>query len=373
MKQVNNIGKKLFIIAFLILGLGIVIQYSASSYLSAEKYNNPNYLIKSQIMKILISIPLFLSFYLLDYRILKKLSHAFLFISFVLLIMCFTLNKGPVKRWISLGLFRFQPSELTKLSLIIFLSYYIDKHNTLLNKDLKRFVIAISTILISVLLIGLQKDFSTSVAIFLICLVMLFIGGIKIQRVAAILGIFALLSGVLIIKEPYRVKRIVSYFQDPKAVTGDNYQIFQSLVSLGNGGLSGKGLGKSVEKNMFLPNAHTDFVFSVFGEEFGFIGSCFIMLLFFLLFIYSLRISLRAPDSFGKLLGSGLSFSIFIYFLLNVGVVIKLFPVTGLPLPFISYGGSAMMYNLSATGIVLNISKKIKAVEEPSINVCYEY
>jgi len=373
MKQVNNIGKKLFIIAFLILGLGIVIQYSASSYLSAEKYNNPNYLIKSQIMKILISIPLFLFFYLLDYRILKKLSHAFLFISFVLLIMCFTLNKGPVKRWISLGLFRFQPSELTKLSLIIFLSYYIDKHNTLLNKDLKRFVIAISTILISVLLIGLQKDFSTSAAIFLICLVMLFIGGIKIQRIAAILGIFALLSGVLIIKEPYRVKRIVSYFQDPKAVTGDNYQIFQSLVSLGNGGLSGKGLGKSVEKNMFLPNAHTDFVFSVFGEEFGFIGSCFIMLLFFLLFIYSLRISLRAPDSFGKLLGSGLSFSIFIYFLLNVGVVIKLFPVTGLPLPFISYGGSAMMYNLSATGIVLNISKKIKAVEEPSINVCYEY
>lgn len=373
MKQVNNLGKRFFIITFLILGLGIVIQYSASSYLSAEKYNDPNYLIKSQITKILISIPLFLFFYFFDYKILKKLSYALLFISFILLIMCFVVNKGPVKRWISLGPFRFQPSELTKLSLIVFLSYYIDKHNTLLNKDTRRFAIATSIVFISVLLIGLQRDFSTSAAIFLICLVMLFIGGIKTRRIAAILGIFVLLSGILIIKEPYRVKRIVSHFHDSKVTTGDSYQILQSLISLGNGGISGKGLGKSVEKNMFLPNAHTDFVFSVFGEEFGFIGSCIVMLLFLLLFTYSLRIALRAQDTFGKLLGSGLAFSIFIYFLLNVGVVVKLLPVTGLPLPFVSYGGSAMMYNLSATGIILNISKKIKTVEEPEINVCYEY
>lgn len=356
----------------IILVLGIIVQYSASSYLSTEKYNDPNYLIKQQILKILAALPLFFFFLFLDYRFLKRITYLFVFLSFILLVLCFVMNKGTIKRWITIGPIRIQPSEFSKLTLIIFISYYIDKYKESVSIDIKKFLFISSIIFITLFLIILQKDYSTSAAIFIICLTILFIGNVNLKNILILLGLFAISSLIFILIEPYRLSRVLLFISPEKGKADGNYQIMQSLISLGNGGLFGKGIGKSIEKNMYLPNPHTDFIFSVLGEEFGFIGTSIIMVLFLILFINCIRVSIKTDNTFGKLLGLGLSISIFMYFILNVAVVVNLLPVTGLPLPFISYGGSAMMYNLSAMAILINISKKIKAKEE-KITLTVEY
>jgi cell division protein FtsW len=188
-------------------------------------------------------------------------------------------------------------------------------------------------------------------------MIILFLGGSRILHLSSLVGVTGILGFIMMNIFPYIKQRIFTLLNPSGDLQDSGYQINQSLITLGNGGFWGRGLANSLEKNLFLPDAHTDFVFSVAGEELGFIGLTGLLILFLWLYIRGIQISLKAPDHFGMLIGIGLATSVFMYVILNTGVVCGLLPVTGLPLPFMSYGGSAMIYNMIAVGIILNISK----------------
>lgn len=211
--------------------------------------------------------------------------------------------------------------------------------------------------LIMVILIIVEPNYSTAAVFTVFGLIVLFIGGTKLLHFLPFIGGFALLSVITILRSPYKLMRILTFLEPEKDLQGAGYQIHQSMITLGNGGFFGRGLGGSIEKNLFLPDMHTDFIFSVVGEELGFIGAVVLLSLYLYLFIRGIKIALRAPDVFGNLLGIGLSSCLFIYVIVNVGVTCGLLPVTGLPLPFISYGGSSMLFNFACVGIILNISR----------------
>jgi cell division protein FtsW len=274
-------------------------------------------------------------------------------------------GSSPTARWLHIGPFRFQPSELAKFAFILYLASFYDRHADNLGDFKRGFIPPAATLLLIVLLIIAEPDFSTAAVIIVLSVTLMFIGGTKILHLAPFAGLLGIIAVITISLSPYKLKRIVTAIGGANDMQGAGYQIHQSLITLGNGGLWGRGLGGSVEKNLFLPEPHTDFVFSITGEEFGFIGATLLLILFLLLFIRALHISLRAPNVFGNLLGIGLSLSMFVYQLVNVGVVCGILPVTGLPLPFISYGGSTMLYNFACLGILLNISRHMINAREP--------
>jgi len=304
----------------------------------------------------------------LDYNVLKKLAFWFVILSVVMLILTLILNRSgnsSTARWMQLGPFRFQPSELAKFSVILYLASFYDRHQEEIDDFKKGFLPPVFVMSIIVILVVIEPDFSTGAVIAALGIVIMIIAGTKLVYLSPFAGLFVIFSVITVIRSPYKLKRILSAFSDGADIQGAGYQINQSLITLGNGGFWGRGLAGSVEKNLFLPEPHTDFVFSVAGEEFGFIGAIFLLILFLGLFIRSIQISFRSPTVFGNLLGIGLSVSMFSYVLANVGVVTGLLPVTGLPLPFLSYGGSTMLYNFACIGILLNISKTMIEKEKP--------
>jgi len=274
-------------------------------------------------------------------------------------------ESAPTARWITLFSVQFQPSELAKFSLILYLSSFYDRHQDDLSDFKKGFLPPVLILTIIILLIIAEPDFSTGAVIAALSITIMIIGGTKLRYLSPFVGLLGVISVITVINSPYKLKRILTSIGSSNDIQGAGYQIHQSLITLGNGGFWGRGLGGSIEKNLFLPEPHTDFIFSVVGEEFGFIGSVLLLILFLLFFIRGLQISLRAPDIFGNLLGIGLSISLFSYVLANVGVVCGILPVTGLPLPFTSYGGSAMLYNFACIGIILNISKNMLDKQKP--------
>jgi len=354
--------KKYLIATGILLVIGLIILYSASTYMAEARYGEPYQFIVKQLVNILIggALSSFI-FFFTDYRGLENYSK--LFIGLAILLLIWTkiygeMNPGlRASRWIMLFGFSFQTSEFVKLALIIYLASFYHRHRDRLDDFKTGFLPPLTLIGISSLLIIIQPDYSTAAVLIMISAIVMFIGGAKIKHMLVFLASFVLVSIVAILKAPYRMKRITSIFNSNKDLEGAGYQLHQSLISLGNGGLFGEGLGNGVQKELFLPDCHTDFVFSVAGEELGFIISTGILATYVYLFWRGIKISMRADKIFGKLLGIGLNISLFIYVLLNVGVVCGILPVTGLPLPFISYGGSAMLYTLIVIGITLNISK----------------
>lgn len=364
----QSIDQLYFVVAIILIGLGFVIQYSASSSLAAAKFNDPGHYMKGHFIRIVAGFIVGLIFMKLDHNHLKDLAFWFIILSIFMLIFALIINRSgssSTARWLQIGPFRFQPSELAKFSVILYLASFFDRHQGEIEDFKKGFLPPAIIMSIIVILIVIEPDFSTGAVIAALGIVIMIIAGTKLVYLSPFAGLFLIFSVFTIIRSPYKLKRILSAFSGGTDLQGSGYQIHQSLITLGNGGFWGRGLGGSVEKNLFLPEPHTDFVFSVAGEEFGFIGSMLLLVLFLVLFIRGIQISFRATTVFGNLLGIGLSISMFSYVLANVGVVTGILPVTGLPLPFLSYGGSTMLYNFACIGILLNISKTMVAKEKP--------
>lgn len=355
------IDRTFFILTVILIGLGFVILYSASSSIAAAKFNDPGYYMRGHLFRIIAGLIVGAFFLFMDYQKLKSIAFWLVVLSIILLVLTLIYNKiqrpHSTARWIPLGFFNAQPSEFAKLALIVYLASFLDRQRSKLQNFKSGFLPPIATMFIVVFLIVIEPDFSTGAIIALLGFLLLSLGGTKPIYLLSLFTLIGPISVIHILQSPYKIKRIITFFDLGKDPQGAGYQINQSLITLGNGGFWGRGLAGSVEKNLFLPDPHTDFVFSVVGEEFGFIGCALLLTLFLILFIKGIKISLHAPDIFGNLLGVGLSCSIFIYVLINIGVVCGLLPVTGLPLPFLSYGGSAMIFNLTSVGILLNISK----------------
>lgn len=353
------------VISVMILtGIGILMVYSSSAFVSTEKYGNSFHYFWKHLFTILIGFIAMIFLAKVNYYKLRCFVIPLLIFSVILLILVFVpgigVSAGPnseVKRWIKLWPLTFQPSELVKITMVLFLSDYISK-NAHKMKDLRCGVIVPLTVMaIFQGIILLQPDFGAAMSIGIVALTLLFIGGIKWKYITGVVLLSLPVVYKLVLSAPYRIKRIMAFldpWQDPQ---GSGFQLIQSFLAFGRGGITGVGIGDSKQKLFFLPEAHTDFIFSLIGEELGLIGVLIVLCLFSYLFIKGFKIAMRIEDSFGYYLAVGLTIMIGVQALINFAVSTGVMPTKGLPLPFISYGGSALLVNMAAVGILINISK----------------
>ena len=335
--------------------------YSASFVWAEYKFNDTFKFVKAQ--GIFFCFGLFLIYFInkFDISFFKKKANLILLGCFILLILVLIPGIGTIRNgsrsWFGIGGFGIQPSEFSKIGLIIYTSKYLANNNKLM-KNIKKGVLPILLIIgLFFLLIMLEPDFGTAMVITLTLVVIIFTSGVKLSFFANI-GIVGILGIVaLIIVAPYRMARIVSFLNPWADPLGSGFQIIQSLYAIGPGGLLGQGFLQSRQKSFYLPEPQTDFIFSIISEEFGILGVIIVCSLFFIIFYRSIKIALRQSDLFKKYLVFGLAFGIIIQAILNLCVVIGLIPVTGVTLPFLSYGGSSLLVSMASIGIILNISK----------------
>lgn len=349
------------IITFALLTIGLVMVYSASAIWAEYKFDDAFYFFKRQLIFAGLGIIAMFFIMNIDYWIWKKYSKPIIIGCFIMLILVLIPGIGVVRNgsqsWIGVGSFVIQPSEFMKLGMIIFLAKFLSENQKYITTVKKGLLPSLGLAGIAFGLIMLQPDLGTGTVMIGTCVVMIFISGARIMHFAA-LGIVALGGFVaLIISAPYRLQRITSYLDPWEDPLGSGFQIIQSLYAIGPGGLFGLGLGQSRQKFFYLPEPQTDFIFAILSEELGFIGGTFIILLFSLLLWRGIRVAIGAPDLFGCFLTVGIVAMIAIQVMINIGVVIGLIPVTGITLPFLSYGGSSLTLMLMAVGILLNVSK----------------
>jgi len=352
----------LLLVAILLIGFGALMIYSTTSVITpvlAKRGVTEFYYFKRHVFTILIGFSFMFLAYRLKTSTIKKMAIPLLIFSFVLLILVFLPNigvsAGGARRWIKLWPSTFQPSELVKLSMVIFLARYISMPGYRTDSFIS-FIKPIFIVIIFQIAILKQPDFGAAMSLAFLTFAMLFLSGIRLRYIASLL-VFVMPVIFKLITEPYRLKRLTSFLDPWKDAQGSGFQLVQSFIALGSGGLTGVGLGCSKQKLSYLPESHTDFIFSIIGEEFGFIGVLVVITLFLLLFIKGISIANRAKDGFVYYLAIGLSLMISLQALINFAVATGLVPTKGLPLPFVSYGGSALLVNLAAIGILLNISR----------------
>ncbi len=335
--------------------------YSSSYIYSEFKYNNPYKYLLQQSVFFIIGLFLMFIFSKINYNIYKKYANTFLGICFLLLILVLIPGIGSIRNgsrsWFGLFGLGFQPSELLKISLIIFVSKYLSRNDNIKRNTFKFMMPILFVIMIFFFLIMLEPDFGTGMVIVSSLIGLIFISGcdVSIFYKLGILGIIGII--ILIIIAPYRLDRITSFLNPLSYPLGSGFQMIQSLYAIGPGGLLGFGLFNSRQKHFYLPEPQTDFIFSIITEEFGFIGSVTLIILFVILYYNLIMCAIKKEDLFGKYLIFGFSFLLIFQTLLNLCVVVGLVPITGVTLPFISYGGSSLLVSMISIGIILNVSK----------------
>lgn len=357
----KKIDKYLLIAVIVIAIFGIVMIYSASSIWASYKFDDSFKFVKAQSTFFIIGLILIYILSKINPSIYYKKSNLILLICFILLALVLIPGVGSVRNgsrsWFGIGGFGIQPSEFSKIGLIIYVSKYLANNNKIIG-DIKRGVLPILLVIgVFFFLIMLEPDFGTAMVIVISLVAILFISGVKLSFFVKV-GLVGLLGIVLlIIIAPYRMVRIVSFLNPWVDPLGSGYQIIQSLYAIGPGGLLGQGFLNSRQKQFYLPEPQTDFIFSIISEEFGFLGILIVTSFFGFIFYRIIKISLNSDNLFNKYLSFGLGFGIIIQALLNICVVIGLIPVTGVTLPFFSYGGSSLLVSMISIGIILSISK----------------
>ncbi len=349
------------IIAVITISLfGLLMIYSASYVWAEYKFDDPFKYVKNQGMFLIIGIILMLLVSKIPFEKYYKYSSKIFAVCFILLILVlfFGTERNGSKSWFGIGSFGIQPSEFMKLAMIIFTSKYLYNNRKDLGNIKKGVLPILGVTLIIFALIMLQPDFGTGVILVMGVIGLLFIGGVDIKFFLKIglLGIIGIV--LLILAAPYRLKRILSFLNPWEDPLGSGFQIIQSLYAIGPGGLFGFGLGESRQKHFYLPEPQTDFIFSIISEEFGFLGVIIVSLLFITIIYLGIKIALKSNNLFGKYLAFGIVFSLGFQALLNLMVVVGLIPVTGVTLPFLSYGGSSLLITLVSIGIVLNVNRR---------------
>ena len=355
--------KKLFIAIMIISIFGVVMIYS-SSYIWAEyKYNDPFKYVKNQGLFLIIGTFLMLFISKIDYKKYYDKANLILLGCLVLLVLVLIPGIGTVRNgsrsWFGIGSFGIQPSEFTKLALIIFTSKYLTRNENLM-KSFKKGILPILGLTLFIFgLIMLQPDFGTGSILVMSIMGMLYVGGVdfKFFLKIGILGVGGIVG--LIAAAPYRMARILSYLNPWSDPLGSGFQIIQSLYAIGPGGLFGMGFLNSRQKHFYLPEPQTDFIFSIISEEFGFLGIVIVATLFLIIIYRGFRIARHCNDLYGKYIAFGITFQLAFQTVMNLMVVTGIIPVTGVTLPFLSYGGSSLLITLCGMGILLNISKNI--------------
>lgn len=357
-----------FILFFTVIALlcfGVVMVYSSSAVSAYVNFNDSYYFLKRQVIWVTLGIMAMLLAINIDYHVWRKLAKPIFIATLVLLVLVLIPGFGKVvngaRRWLGFGSLYLQPSEIAKLSMVLYSSASLARHQDKITSFTKGLLPQLIMLLIVFGLILKEPDLGTALAIGGTIFVMLFTAGAKLSHLTSlgVVGVIGIIAAIIM--EPYRLKRLLA-FSNPWADPLDTgYHIIQSLYALGSGGLFGVGLGRSREKFLYLPEPHTDFIFAILGEELGFIGTITVILLFFLFAWRGFKIAISAPDIYGSMLAAGLTTMIIVQALMNIAVVTASMPVTGIPLPFISFGGSALIFTLAGVGILLNISRYVNA------------
>ncbi len=341
--------------------IGIVAMYSSSAIYAQEIYGNSAYFLVRQLVAVFCGLILFIAALTFDLSVIVKHAKKILGLSIVLLIIVLVpkLGKegGGASRWIDLGLFYFQPSELAKIAIILYLANFIQRKENILTDFFYGYLPPILLSLFLMLLIVVEPDLGTALAIGIVTITILFSFGARLKHI-----FLTLLSGLpvvmyLVLSTPYRKRRFLAFINPLSDERGAGFQIVQSMIALGSGGAFGVGLGQSKQKLFFLPAAHTDFIYSIIGEETGFVGSVFIIMLFGFLIFCCMRAGLKSAYTFKKVIILGVTCMIGFEVLINIAVSLGLFPTKGLPLPFISYGGTSLIMHMAAMGLLLNATR----------------
>ena len=348
----------------LLVLFGLVMVYSASSVLSMAHFGSSTAYFTSQLSKAVVGLILMFAIARIDYRLWARLAKPILWGSVALLVALiaplpqrFSPEINGASRWLAVPGFTFQPIELAKLALIVWLSATIVKKGSRLDDGWD----GLAPLLVPPMLMAgmaiLQPDFKGAAMLLMLTGAMLWLGGVRAKFIVRMAAAGIPVGVLIMVLEPYRIERIRAFLDRGADMQGISYQINQSLISLGSGGWFGVGLGSSKQKFAFLPMAHTDFIASIVGEELGLLGTLLLLGAFLYLGALGYRAARRAPDGFGFLLASGITTMVLLSALLNLGVATASLPTTGLPLPFISYGGTALIVQLAGMGIVMSVSR----------------
>lgn len=346
----------------LLVGIGIVMVYSASSALALKKFGSDYFFLKRQAVFSLIGIVVLVVFSYVPFRLYRLLTYPALLTAIgMLAAVAFSewgVTAGGSARWLQLGPIRFQPSELARLALVIYMAYSMSKKDELLRDFYVGFLPHMLVLGILTALLLVQPDFGSVVIFALLTWIMLFVGGCRISHLLSVVVVLAPMAWLFMTQAEYRVRRLMSFMDPWQYPADEGYQIIHSLMAFGTGGIAGAGIGKGYQKLFYLPEPHTDFIFSVVGEELGLIGIMVVILLYGIILMRGIRIARHAQDRFGSLLAMGITVTLGLQVCINMGVALGLLPTKGLTLPFLSYGGTSLLINMAAVGIMMNIGAR---------------
>jgi len=360
----------LVLVTLILVSYGLVMIYSTGIAVAERTYGDSLYFVKRHLFNLLIALGAFYAGYRLDYRLWRKWLPVMMGGILLLLIAVLLSDLGASvkggRRWLRVAGIGIQPAEFLKIVLIVYVASYLERKQEILGSFLKGLTPNFLITGLYLFLVMMQPDFGSVALMALTVLVMLYLGGGRIVHISASLLSAALVGYLLIISADYRLKRVTAFLNPWDDPQNSGYQIIQAFIAMGSGGWSGRGLGMSRQKLFFLPEAHTDFIFAIIGEEFGFLGALILVALFSIFLWRGFWIAWNAPDSFARNLAAGLTTLLSLQVLFNMGVVPGLLPTKGLSLPFISYGGSSLVTTLLITGILLNISRTVMRIDSNS-------
>jgi len=345
-----------------LLVIGVVMVYSSSAIYAEKNLGRPLYFFQRQLIWAVVSLIAMGAMSRYDYnRLREHVMPIFAVTCAALVAALFFPAVAGAKRWIRLGPVGLQPAEFAKLTAILFLAAYLDKKHSKLGNFVQGIAVPLAVVGVLLVLIGLEPDLGTPFLIFCVAILTLFVAGARWQSIAGALALAVPIVAEELWRKPYRRARLLSFMSPFENIKGAGYQLSQSILAVGSGGWTGKGVGASKLKLMYLPKPHTDFIFPVICEELGLIGAAVVLALFTTILIRGVRIARAAPNLFGTLLATGISLSIVIQAFFNIAMSIGLLPTKGIPLPFISYGGSSLLATMLGVGILLNVSRQTRA------------
>ncbi len=351
----------LLLIVMILMAIGIIMIYSTSAIYANDRMHDSLYFLKRHLIYLVGGLFMMLVAMGIDIQALRKFSKPIMLASIILLILVLIPHIGRetagARRWFKIGLLNFQPSEFAKIAILVYLADLLARKEKVAKSFLYGYLPPMLVLGLVLGLVLLEPDLGTAIAISIIGMLMLFVNGIRPSYIFASLLASIPALYILLFRVPYRRKRMMIFLNPWSDKRGAGFQIIQSFIALGSGGLLGVGLGQSRQKLFYLPASHTDFIFSIIGEELGFIGAASVVVLFILFVWEGMKITFRASGQFEKLLSMALVCLIALEAVINIGVTAGVLPTKGLPLPFISYGGTSLMFHLTAVGLLLNIAK----------------
>ncbi|MCL6636271.1 MAG: stage V sporulation protein E [Peptococcaceae bacterium] len=351
----------LFLTVMSLLSLGVVMVFSASEYSTLVYFNDSFYFFKRQVVWALLGLTAMFVMMNYDYWRLKKYVWPMLFVAFAVLVLVLIPGVGKevngARRWIVVGPVNFAPAELVKLSIIIFTAYGLARQRDRVRQFSRGVLPYLAVMTAAAGLIMLQPDLGTTLSLAGIVFAMIFAAGARMAHLGGIAAAGAVAVGLAIFLEPYRMRRLLAFWDPWADPQGTGFHIIQGLYAIGSGGLFGLGLGQSKQKFLYLPENHTDSIFAIIGEELGFIGASLVIMLFILFVWRGLKIAVSSQDPFASLLATGVTAWVGVQAIINIGVMTGSLPFTGIPLPFISFGGTSLLFTMTGVGILLNISR----------------